>query len=75
MSTPSLEPCAEANPVLWRLFCNITSRDAQQAPHWSEQDVYNWARDWIIRGRISELTLRADAMRADFGLAKVEESK
>ena len=73
MTTPSLEPCADFNPVLWRLFCNITSRDGTSARHWTEQDVYSWARDWIIRGRISELTLQTNAMKADFGLPREKE--
>lgn len=55
----SLEPCADANPVLWTLFCNITGRDAANPNnrHWTELDVYNWARDWIVRGRVADLSM------------------
>lgn len=66
MSRPSPEPCAVANPVLWTLFCNITGRDPMDpARHWTEIDVYNWARDWIVRGRVAELTLRTDALMGE----------
>lgn len=66
MTAPSLEPCADANPVLWRLFCNVTGRDpSTPARHWTEQDVYNWARDWIVRGRVAELTIKTDALVGD----------
>ena len=61
MAMPSLKPCAEANPVLWRLFCNVTGRQHDDAPHWTEQDVYNWALDWIVRGRVAETTIRIEA--------------
>ena len=66
MTRPSLEPCSTPNPVLWTLFCNITGRDlGDPARHWTETDVYNWARDWIVRGRVAELTLRTDALMGE----------
>lgn len=66
MTAPSPEPCSEANPVLWRLFCNVTGRDpGDRARHWTEQDVYNWARDWIIRGRVAELSIKTDALMGE----------
>lgn len=60
---PSLEICSEANPVLWALFCSITNRDPGCAAggFWTEQDVVLWAKDWINKGRASELqSLRRD---------------
>jgi len=64
---PSLSPCSDANPVLWALFCNVTGRDRAAAnnDHWTEQDVYNWARDWIVRGRVAELALKTDALMGE----------
>lgn len=58
----SLEPCMEANPVLWTLFCNVTGRDGESAVnrHWTELDVYNWARDWIVRGRVADMSIKSD---------------
>lgn len=67
MTRPSLESCADINPVLWTLFCNVTGRDPgdTRASHWTEQDVYKWAMDWIVRGRVAEMTLRTDALMGE----------
>ena len=67
MTRPSLQPCSEVNPVLWTLFCNVTGRDPgdTRASHWTETDVYNWARDWIVRGRVAEMSIKTDALMGE----------
>lgn len=45
----SLEPCHEANPALWQLFCKITKRQNTPVDHWTEQDVVAVIRDRMLR--------------------------
>ena len=35
----SLEPCDDANPVLWQCWCRLRGRPTSPSPIWSELDV------------------------------------
>lgn len=47
---PRLEPCNECNPDAWIAFCELTNRplDLSTPTHWTELDVYMWARTHIV---------------------------
>lgn len=42
------EPCCDANPSLWSVFCVFTGRDSMSvSPYWTEQDVVNFL---VVKG-------------------------
>lgn len=39
-SAPTLDPCHDANPPLWAIWCDLKGRDDVTSPSvWTEQDV------------------------------------
>ena len=49
----SLEPCYEANPTMWNVFCALTKRPlAQPNYNWTEHDVVTFI---LSRGQINDI--------------------
>ena len=54
---PSTEPCNEANPFLWKIWCQMNSRTDDMSPTvWTEADV-SYSSVMIIAQHLRELTV------------------
>jgi len=55
-ASPSTEPCIEANPDLWRIWCEINGRDPVTSDSvWTEADV-TYSSIMIIARHLREIT-------------------
>ena len=55
-ASPSTEPCNEANPDLWRIWCEMTGReDVTNSTVWTETDV-TYSSIVIIARHLREIT-------------------
>ena len=56
-TSPSTEPCNEANPDLWRIWCEMTGReDVTNSTVWTETDV-TYSSIIIIAKHLREITV------------------
>jgi hypothetical protein len=55
-ASPSTEPCNEANPFLWKIWCQMNNRTDTMSPTvWTEADV-TYSSVMIIAKHLRELT-------------------
>ena len=63
---PSVQPCYEVNPELWRLFCQMSNREFAPNYVWSEMDVILWIDEKTMKAsnkkRIDKLSKMIDRM-------------
>lgn len=63
-----VEPCADSNPVLWRLFCVICERPFDAvSQHWTEQDVCSLLIQYGKAGRSIHLQQMREITTNDAG--------
>lgn len=55
----SHDPCYQANPDLWRVWCKIKGRDARPTDVWSEIDVIA-SSVLMLRKYINTMTVQSD---------------
>jgi len=71
---PSIEPCYEVNPELWRLFCKLNNREFAPNHVWSEMDVVLWIDDYTMKVDINKRIARLNDVIAVMGISRTQVS-
>jgi len=71
---PSIEPCYEVNPELWRLFCKLNNREFAPNHVWSEMDVVLWIDDHTMKQDINKRIARLNDVIAVMGISRTQVS-
>jgi len=71
---PSIEPCYEVNPELWRLFCKLNNREFAPNHVWSEMDVVLWIDEHTMKVDINKRIARLNDVIAVMGISRTQVS-
>ena len=71
---PSIEPCYDVNPELWRLFCKINKREFNANYVWSEMDVVLWIDEHTMKVDINKRIARLNDVIAVMGISRTQVS-
>ena len=69
---PSIEPCYEVNPELWRLFCKLNNREFAPNHVWSEMDVVLWIDDYTMKQDINNRLNKLNEMINEMKISRTK---